>query len=235
MKTSELLIVGGQLSDNNRKMRTLIKVFGTMITLNVVVISMLVYFTPGVRGSGVMLTETIQLERFDRLTLEGLGTARIAFGGESSLEITTDENMLPLLDIHVEDGTLVIRSKEEIRPSVLLLLVKTPILHGIDLVDGPSIEVTDFSGETFSISIRGQGKAHVTGLVNQLAVKITGNGIVQAQELIGKEATIDIQGDGDVTVHTTERLVVNCEGSGKVRYSGSPAVEGDCSGDVKSI
>jgi hypothetical protein len=235
MKPSESLQPGDQLSDTKRKMRALIKVFGTIIALNVIVISIVVYLTSGVRGSGILLTETIQLEQFDRLTLEGVGTARIIMGGESSLEITTDDNMRPLLDIHVEDGNLVIRNKEEIQPSVLLLLIHTPILHAIDLAGDASIEVADFSGETFSISIRGHGRAHVAGLVNRLAVKITGNGSVQAQELIGKEATIDIQGDGDVTVHTTDRLAVNCEGSGKVRYSGSPVVEGDCSGNVKSI
>ena len=216
-------------------MRALIKVFGTLIVVNIIGLSIVIYFTPGVRGSGILLTETIQLEQFDRLMLEGVGTARIVMGGESSLEITTDDNMRPLLDIHVEDGNLVIRNKEEIRPSVLLLLVHTPILHAIDLTGDTSIEVADFSGETFSIGIHGPGRAHVTGLVNQLAVKIMGNGIVQAQELIGKEATIDIQGPGDVTVHTTDRLAVNCEGSGKVRYSGSPVVEGDCSGNVKPI
>ncbi len=79
------------------------------MTLNVVVMSGMTYFTYGVRGNGVLSTRTFELAKFDHVVLVGTGNARITTGQLPFLEITTDENMFPLLEIEVSDGKLVIR------------------------------------------------------------------------------------------------------------------------------
>ncbi len=223
------------MSEKDSKIRALIKVFGTILTLNIIVILGMTYFTPGVRGSGVLTTRTFDLDQFNHVTLEGVGTARITIDESQFFEITTDENMYSLLDIGVNDGKLVVRNKEEIRPSVLMLTIRTPYLRGIELAGNPTIEVPGISGDLFSIGIRGNGTVYVSGGVDHLDVNITGNGLVQAMDLVAIETEVAIEGAGDVEVQSTKRLVVNCRGSGNVLYAGDPSLDGECIGTVEQI
>jgi len=223
------------LSDPKEKLRALIKVFSTLVVLNVIVMAGMTYFTYGVRGNGVLTTRTFDLAEFDHVALEGTGIARITTGQSSFLEITTDENMLPLLEIDVSDGKLVIRSKDETQPTVLLVTIHVPNLRGIELAGSSSIEISGLSAKKFSIGIRGHGTANVSGGVDHLAVNISGDGLVQAMDLIAKETEVEIQGAGDVEVHTTMRLAVNCYGSGTVLYAGDPALDGKCEGSVQRV
>ena len=209
--------------------------FSTLIALNVVVMLGLTYFTYGVRGNGVLTTETFDLPTFDHVALVGTGTARITTGLSSFVEVTTDENMLPLLEIIVRDGKLLIRNEDEIKPSVLLVTIHVASLQGIELAGNPTIEVPDLSGQSFSIGISGHGTATVSGGIDHLAVNISGNGLVRALDLITRETEVEIDGAGDVEVHTTMRLAVNCRGSGNVLYAGDPTLAGQCDGSVERI
>lgn len=223
------------MSDSKAKIRALVKVFSMLIVLNVVVMSGMTYFTYGIRGNGVLITRTYDLAKFDHVVLVGTGNARITTGQPPFLEITTDENMLPLLEINVSDGKLMIRNPDDLEPTVLLVTIHVPTLRGIELAGNPSIEISDLSVKKFSIGITGHGTANVSGGVDHLAVNISGNGLVQAMDLIAKETEVEIDGAGDVEVHTTMRLAVNCYGSGNVLYAGDPALDGKCEGSVKRV
>ncbi len=215
--------------------RTLAKVFGTLIILNILVISGLVFFTPGIQGSGVLVTKTFDIDRFDHVTLEVVGTARITTEKSPFVEITADDNVFPAIKVDVDSGNLIIRATDEIHPSVMLLTIHTPYLAGIELAGDPTVEVPDLAGGTFTIGIRGHGTADVSGEVDRLDVKITGNGFVRAKDLVANEAEVNIEGAGDVEVHTMMRLAVNCTGSGKVRYSGDPQLDSQCDGSVEPM
>ena len=180
------------------------------------------HFAPGVRGSGTLKTETFDLERFDQVTLVGVGTARIDIGEPQLLEITTDDNLFALLSIGVKEGTLAIRSLQEIRPSELLVKIRVPDLRGVALAGYPTVEVPSIVRESFGITIAGHGIAKVSGKTDSLKVKITGNGLVLATGLAARRAEVEIAGAGDVELHASDALAVTCYGSGHVRYRGEP-------------
>jgi hypothetical protein len=179
---------------------------------------------PGVRGSRVLMTKTYEVERFDRVAFMGIGTARLAIGEPQHLQVTTDDNLFGLLSVDVQDGTLTVRNAGGMRPSELLVAIRVPELRGVALQDNPTVEVPHVAGSRFAITVTGHGTAEVSGSVDDLTVKITGNGLVRAAGLRARRAEVEITGAGDVAVHAIDALAVTCVGSGNVRYSGAPAL-----------
>ena len=216
------------------KISMLKRYFYSLIALNAMVLTVL-YFTLDIGGNGVLKTETIQIDQFNHVTLEGIGTAHISKSNSPFLEVTANENILPLLKISVEEGNLKIRNEEDAQSSVLLLRIGSPGLQGITLVGNSTIEVPDVTGESFSISITDHGTAEVSGKINKLAVEIKGNGSVRATNLVARHAEIEITGKGDIQVHATDSLLVNCSGRGNVRYTGQPVLTNNCKGVIKRI
>lgn len=213
--------------------RAVMKYLGVVVILNAIVVSAIIYDPAGAQGSGVIETRSFELTQFDHVTLEGVGTARITKDKAPFLEMTTDENMFPLISVEVEGGNLIIKNEEEIRPSVFVMTIHSPNLRGISLTGNPTIEVPDISNNLFGISIKGNGSAEVSGEVDQLEVHVEGYGLVHAKELVAKEARVDIVGNGEVEVHATIKLAANCQGAGNVMYMGSPQLDGQCDGSVE--
>lgn len=177
---------------------------------------------PGVHGSGVSRVETFAVERFDRVSLHGVGTALIALGEPQRLQVTADDNLFAVLAIGVTDGALTIRGLKEIRPTHLMIEITVPDLRSVALAGNPKVKVPAIARDTFGISITGNGTAEVAGATRHLTVKVTGNGLVRAAGLVARLAEVEIAGAGDVEVHATEALTVTCSGSGSVRYRGDP-------------
>ncbi len=215
------------------KISMLKRYFYSLIALNAMVLTIL-YFTLDIGGNGVLKTETIQIDQFNHVTLEGTGTAHISKSNSPFLEVTANENILSLLKISVEEGNLKIRTEEDAQSSVLLR-IGSPDLQGITLVGNSTIEVPDITGESFSISITDHGTAEVSGKINKLAVEIKGNGSVRATNLVARHAEIEITGKGDIQVHATDSLLVNCSGRGNVRYTGQPVLTDNCKGVIERI
>jgi hypothetical protein len=179
---------------------------------------------PGVGGSGVLKTEVFEVDRFDHVTFEGVGTARITIGDPQSLQVTTDDNLFALLAIDVKGNALTIRSMREIRPSDLLITIRVPDLRGVALAGNPNVEVPFIGRDRFDITVTGNGTAEVSGQTGELSVTVTGSGLVRATGLVARRAGIEIHGAGDVEVYVTEALAVTCAVSGNVRYAGEPTL-----------
>ena len=67
---------------------------------------------PAIKGSGNILTETRQVENFRAIVVSGSANLEIEQTGEEGLEITTDDNLLPLYTTEVRNGTLYIEVAE---------------------------------------------------------------------------------------------------------------------------
>jgi hypothetical protein len=77
-----------------------------------------VFTTNSAIGSGEIVTQTIDVSGFQRVTLEGLGDVFIEQGQTESLSVETDENILPLLDIRVRGSELILGTKNAVDESI---------------------------------------------------------------------------------------------------------------------
>src|SRR6185369_9064036 len=76
-----------------------------------------------VKGSGNVKTEKRSLASFDSLDVGCPGTIQVKSQAQASLEITGDDNIVPLITTEVKNNTLVIRSTETYDPKDKLEIV----------------------------------------------------------------------------------------------------------------
>ncbi len=206
-----------------------------------------------VNGSGTIVTEARDVTGFDRIRLAGEGTVLVTEGGDASLTVETDDNLLSYIETFVEDGVLEIATQSgiDIEPSdSVVYRVAAPAVNGVELTGAGSFRLPECETDAFSIVLAGAGDVHVDSLVaNDLEVTITGVGSVkvagevasqvvtlpgagdyQGRELESTRATVTTSGVGSATVWVTEELTATVSGVGSIDYFGSPRVTESVSG-----
>lgn len=179
----------------------------------------------GVAGSGKAATETRKVGDFRRLRLAGQGRLEVQIGQLTPLEITGDDNLLPLIETRSSNKQLVIGSKQPFNPKVpLVFKVGVPDLEMIDLTGAGDIKVSGLDNESFEIELKGAGNVELDGRTQRLRVNLAGAGNVLAAGLTAEEANVMVDGAGNADVNATGKLSARVSGVGNVTYAGSPEV-----------
>jgi hypothetical protein len=206
-----------------------------------------------VTGSGTITTEARPISGFDKIDLQAGGAAEIIVGDTEGIEIHADDNLLPYLETDTRGGVLVIRVQRgvEIKPSETVqyrILVKT--LEGIAISGAGEARLDGLQGEHLAlgaaglgsftlhnleigrleVEISGSGSAAVEGTADDLDLRISGSGSLEAGDLQARMADVRISGAGQALVWTLEQLTARISGSGRVSYYGSPDVNKEISG-----
>ncbi len=191
-----------------------------------------------VEGSGVSKTELRDVGEFDKVHLNGSPNVNIVIGPERSISVTTDENLLEVIQTSVEDGTLVIGGSEPFRTRLgVTVQITVPALTHVAVHGSGDVTVKQLDAEKFKAEIQGSGDIRVAGRAEELDVEIQGSGDVDLDELAAKRASVEVQGSGDSTINVSDELTVHVMGSGDVKYVGEPKVTktGEASGSVKKV
>lgn len=186
----------------------------------------------GVAGSGVSKTEARAVPAFTKLAIGGTFQFEVTHGAEQKVELTADDNILPLLRAEVSGGTLTIEPKESIRPKVrptLRVVIAQP-LAGLDASGSVDGSVRGITAEAFALALSGSGTVTLAGEAKTVTLKVSGSGTLRAADLAADSVTVGISGSGDAQVHAQRVLDVSVSGSGKVRYRGEPNITQAISG-----
>jgi hypothetical protein len=207
-----------------------------------------------VKGSGNVVTEARQLAAFDRIHLKGSGKVFLTSGEKPSIEVKTDDNILPLIKTKVTDGKLVISHEDyNLRPTTLSYFITANLLEGI-AVSGSADVTSDskFVSDNFYADISGSGDVRLelevnrldsdisgsgsmcfSGKADSLDASITGAGNIRALDMQASHVSLKITGSGNCAVNATETLNVKITGSGDVKYKGSPQISKKVTGSGK--
>jgi len=181
---------------------------------------------PGIKGDGVIKTETRVISDFSTLTVEG-GYEIKWSAGSPALTITSDQNLLPLINSTMSGNTLRIDSKENLAPtkgSVITLFSSS--LADVQLTGGTEFTAGGISGENLKLESTGAADITVDGSVTNLQANMTGASHLNAKALQTQNATLTLTGASDAAVNVTGALKASITGAGSVSYSGDPkAVE----------
>lgn len=184
----------------------------------------------GIKGDGVIKTESRPVADFSALTVSGAYKIKWT-SGKSALSISTDQNLLPLIKTIVDGSTLKIES-ENLRPTKgITIVLSSPSLAGIELNGAVSLTAEQLSGHDLKLESNGASYISVAGSVTNLEVNLSGASKLDAKSLQTQTATVSLDGAayGDVTV--SETLKASISGAGALTYSGNPkSVEKDVSG-----
>ena len=139
------------------------------------------------------------------------------------------ENLLPLLETEVVDGTLYISfgSRAIETDSTVVIQVSSTQIQEFTL--SGSGNVVSCLGIPV-INLTGKGNISCTGEAEQVAVKLSGCGKVDLDKMTIRKANVKITGNGDVSLHVTDNLDVIIQGLGIVYYHGMPKIQKNITG-----
>lgn len=179
------------------------------------------YSTPTnhVRGSGKIVTQTVDVKNFDSVSLEGSGDVYIEQGDTESLTVEVDDNILPLLENTVRGHELVLgmkpnRSIDPSKPIVYHLTVKD--LTNINLKGSGNFFISPVRSTDMSVGLFGSGNVRIKGLdADSLSLDLFGSGNITIEEIAGKSVNVDMKGSGDIKLDgTLDAQTISVSGSG---------------------
>ncbi len=200
-----------------------------------------------VQGNGRIVRQARNIGHFNGLAMALPGNVEIRTGNSEGLSIETDENLLPLIETVVEDGTLKIRSKRKvnIKTRNLKIVVQARELDRLalagsgnidadrvagkrvrfDVGGSGSIKVGKAEGEAIDVNLGGSGDLKVSeGGARSLSASIGGSGTIDMARVRLDKASVTVAGSGDATIWVRDSLSMTVAGSGDVNYYGDPQV-----------
>ena len=161
---------------------------------------------------------------------------KVTVGGERTVRVETDDNLMAIILTELKGESLVIRSTKGYSTQVgVSVFVTVPSLDGIEIQGSGDARVDGVAGGTFKVKVVGSGDIVATGVVDELDLSIVGSGDADLGGLQARSGRVSVMGSGDADVHVTEKLDVSIMGSGDVSYRGDPDLTKDIagSGDVR--
>src|SRR5688500_9595623 len=112
----------------------------------------------GVQGSGVSKTEARKVGSFSKIQVQGSGDVVVTVGGPVSVEVTSDDNILPLIQTVVQDDTLIIKPTRSMSTRIgINFKVTVPALTAASINGSGDFDIAGIRAETFDVSISGSG------------------------------------------------------------------------------
>jgi hypothetical protein len=197
-------------------------------------------------GSGRMATEKRSVSDFEAIAQNGAIDLIVRQTGEERVEVSAEDNLLPLIETVVENRTLQVRFKRgewvrnhrNIRVTVDVIKLNAVAMAGsgdvqIEGVKAPLLKITlsgssdaklrRLDADALEVRISGSGDVVADGRAGQVKLSIAGSGDAELAELVADEVSVRIAGSGDANVTANKSLDVSVAGSGDVRYGGMVA------------
>lgn len=162
-----------------------------------------------VEGIGELVEKKLELGAFSKIEIEGQADVTITHAEKQAVLVKAQENILELLDYRIENGTLILGTRNN---------------YSISNSKGIFVEIATPNAIT-SYTISGAGKVIVSGKPQEiLSIDIAGAAHIDAKQLEVDNVTINIAGSADCDVFAKQNLEVSIAGTGKVTYKGDPNV-----------
>ncbi len=202
-------------------------------------------FSNSIQGSGVAKTETRPIAAYENIVVDGTVDVEIKTDAPVSLQITGDDNIVPLVQTEVKNGVLHISTQDGTSYSAKVNLVihtTTPVLTSVksngtsdvtvQAVKLAEIEVTGtgqviatgLNTPTLLVKSTGTSDVTLTGSTQKLVAKVSGTGALDAKNFKALDADVSVSGTGDAYVFVSGQFNANASGLGDIVYSGNPTI-----------
>jgi len=205
------------------------------------------FAAPPIEGSGRAASADRGARDFHALAVSVPSRVDLVQGEAEGLTIEADDNVLPLIRSGVEDGVLRIRFPEgvsvrprtPIRITVRLRSIARVTLAGAVRLEAPvlkadrlelrlsgssSVRMPKIAARAIDLQSSGHCHAMAAGTADDLRLRISGAGEINAAELDARRVRAEISGSAQVAAWAREALEARITGSGAVRYFGDPAL-----------
>ncbi len=181
------------------------------------------------RGSGTTVTKTYDYQNFDKVLFDDLdGKLEIEVGKNYSVSVTIDDNLLGLLSVAQHSGkkTLTVslkgnrNNKMYIEDTKIKVKITMPFLMEISNNGNSGLTVTNINSKYFKSNNPVNGSTTLSGIVDNLEVFCSGNGVLNAKQLVARNGKIKATGNGNAYVNVTEKITAQTSGNCTVVNTG---------------
>jgi len=209
-----------------------------------------------IRGSGKIVSEKRSLSGFTGIDAGGAIELQVTQGNNFSVEVQTDDNIMPFVQTTVEDGTLHIFTKDhsDINETTIIVKVSLPKLESLALsgaskgtasqvntddlhlkVSGASKLSLEGTAKKVDITASGASKLSINGTAVDVACKVSGASSVKAQEFKAQNVKVDCSGASKSQVYASSTIAIDASGASSVAYSGTATVTSQETSGASSI
>lgn len=177
--------------------------------------------------NGPTITETLSVEAFDAIDVEGGVRLEITIGEPLAVVVRGAEKSVRRVDTRVSGDTLHIktRAKDWVISNDgarLTFQITVPKLESLRLEGGNDVNVAGFAGGETRIRASGAVNLNADGHVEKLEMRMSGAGHADLSRLVADAAKVTVDGVGNVIVNPRESLDATMNGVGAIFYTGSP-------------
>ena len=203
-----------------------------------------------ITGNGVLVREKFTISDYNEILLNT--SAELIYNNDTIappyLQIYTDENILPHINLHVKNGKLIIESEDgvNLRATKFTIFTNSGNLNTINISGSGKVylkgEVNagemkmNIAGSGFlaadslycervTLNISGSGSVNLNGVSTYSKFKISGSGKIDALQFSSLEANTHISGSGNIKLWAGSKLKATISGSGNIQYKGYPEIE----------
>jgi hypothetical protein len=183
----------------------------------------MIHFGNGVRGSGNRMTERRVILAFLSIEVSGAYEVEIVAQKDRSLEITGDDNVLPLVTTEVKNNTLHIGSSKPYSVNhPITVKISVPELEAISTSGASKITISGLKNSDFKVDSSGASKLSLAGETKKLSIGTSGASNIEAKDLHAEKVNVESSGAGFVSVYATDQLDASASGAARIDYYGDP-------------
>lgn len=176
-----------------------------------------------VKGDGVMKVEARPVTTYSKVKAHGAFAIQWV-PGTAALEVSGDQNILPLIQTTVSGDTLEIKAAGNFSTGhTTTLKLSSNSLDHVELMGGNSFDAKNLSVETLTIKASGASSIHLSGNVAKLDAELEGASSLSARSLPTQNTNISLNGASSADIDVTNALKASISGAGSLTYSGNPA------------
>jgi len=189
-------------------------------------------FHSSIEGNGNSIEKNFSVDEFSVVDASHAFEVEISVGGETSVKIEIDENLMKYVEVYVKDNTLYLGVENNVNINgKMKATISTPNLNGVDVSGACKIDVAGIKSDKFSIDMSGACKGTFAGNTKILSIDLSGATKLNTSELKATNVTVDVSGASKCSVYSSESLSADASGASTIVIYGDPAkVETDLSG-----
>lgn len=191
----------------------------------------------GVPGSGTPKTELRPVSGFTAVAVSDAISVDVATAGEARVEISGDDNVVPLIKTELKGDRLTIATHKSFKPKVpLVIRVAAPQVTELVVSGASSVVLHDVHGDNLKLGLEGASKLHADGAVHQLTLEVDGASMADLDRLTAERATANVAGASEAEIAVSKALDAHVSGASTLSYRGDPpALKQDVTGASKLV
>lgn len=184
-------------------------------------------------GSGVAAAEARPVPGFTAVNVTAPFRVLLAVGGPPSLEVTADDNVLPLVRSEVRGDTLYLGFTTSVSLTRTREIVCRATLPELRLAEGSGAAVLDAHGidaERLVVRLSGASSGSSSGSIGELTLDLSGASRWSGPTLRARAVGATLSGASFALVRAVDSLRAEASGASTLEYLGDPVVVSSVSG-----